>query len=430
MSCVSNIIYFLDITDSNILFIFKHFGFTFPYLETYYGWNKNYNEAFVKSFEIKNSKLCQYFLEKGATINTIKERMDVMDKELKEKKEIIQCLLEASNDFLLKKQLFNAISENNFEKMKIFIHFIDFELDNYYCDVSEYDNDDYFKYEGNCFWAAIKYGNIKIIKYMVEKQNANINYVDSNGENSLCMAAQYDHLKVVKYLLSKNANIYCGNKYYKTSAIECAIKNNKRLDIIKLLYTCTHKESTNNTNNLIDAVKYSLNMNGRLSLVKYLVEDLHVNIELQDTSRKSALIYAAKNNNFDILKYLVDQNANVNVKDDSGNTALIYSAKMNSEKAIKYLVLHGANINEENKMKERAFSILLKSFIKNKDFYKESNPKLNKTIRKSNLKIIKYLCEQKANTNNIEINEGISISALQYASNHKDYEIVKILNHF
>jgi len=80
---------------------------------------------------------------------------------------------------------------------------------------------------------------------------------------------------------------------------------------------------------------------GHLPIVKYIVENLNADI---DKGKFTALMYACRHNNIEIIKYLHSRGAEINNHQHYYNPLLI-ATKHNNLYVIKYLVNHGAEIS-------------------------------------------------------------------------------------
>jgi ankyrin repeat protein len=63
---------------------------------------------------------------------------------------------------------------------------------------------------------------------------------------------------------------------------------------------------------------------------------------------KDAIIYAAKDGNFGVVKLLIKKGADVNAKDKYGGTALMYAAQNGDKEVVKLLLEKGAKVNAKN----------------------------------------------------------------------------------
>lgn len=94
------------------------------------------------------------------------------------------------------------------------------------------------------------------------------------------------------------------------------------------------------------ALAYAAKFN-HLDVAKVLVEN-GADINQKVNTGATALQIALNTGNFEIADYLVSQKADVNVKDILGMTALAWACKDGNLKVVKYLVENGANVNSQN----------------------------------------------------------------------------------
>jgi len=117
-------------------------------------------------------------------------------------------------------------------------------------------------------------------------------------------------------------------------------------------------------------------------------------------TRTPALIYAVKNNLFDIYKILIANGADVNLPDSDGITPLMYASNI---EIVKDLIKRGANVDVKNKYGETALNRsknieLIKCLIENgadvnvKDHNGQSL--LLKAYKLNNIELKTYLIEQ------------------------------------
>ena len=92
-----------------------------------------------------------------------------------------------------------------------------------------------------------------------------------------------------------------------------------------------------------------MNLNSEKSFLflNCLVEN-GIDVNAKDKDRNTALICASKNNNLEIVKYLVDVGADLNAEGGHYNkTALMYASENGRLEMVKYLVEKGADVNQK-----------------------------------------------------------------------------------
>lgn len=88
---------------------------------------------------------------------------------------------------------------------------------------------------------------------------------------------------------------------------------------------------------------------GYTDIAKLLIALRFSDVNEVDNKGNTALIYAVKNNNPEMVKALIYREADVNLKNNKGNTALIYAVKNNFIDIAKILLKNkDINVNEKN----------------------------------------------------------------------------------
>lgn len=93
---------------------------------------------------------------------------------------------------------------------------------------------------GNYLHRAVYFNNDKIVDYLINKLNFNVDEINLNNETSLMIAAKENNIEMVKCLLNNNVNVTLKNNDQKT-ALDLA-RDNGNFEIVELL------ENTNISN--------------------------------------------------------------------------------------------------------------------------------------------------------------------------------------
>ena len=136
----------------------------------------------------------------------------------------------------------------------------------------------------NVFFDAIRKGDLKKIKELLNKQPNLMQIVDERGSTPLLLATYYGHLEVAKFILENGAEVDAKDSSGNTALMGVCFKGYK--EIAEVL------------------VRSGANVN-------------HVN-----SMGATSLIYAATFNQVGIAKILLENGADINTKDARGNTAL------------------------------------------------------------------------------------------------------------
>ena len=71
-------------------------------------------------------------------------------------------------------------------------------------------------------------------------------------------------------------------------------------------------------------------------------------VDIYDGEDRNALIRAARNNQTDVVRYLLNNGANVNKQNSLGNTALHFAPHFNNTDAMRILLQHRARKDIKN----------------------------------------------------------------------------------
>lgn len=80
---------------------------------------------------------------------------------------------------------------------------------------------------------AVYFNNDKIVDYLINKLNFNVDEINLNNETSLMIAAKENNIETVKCLLNNNASVTLKNNNQKT-ALDLA-RDNGNFEIVELL---------------------------------------------------------------------------------------------------------------------------------------------------------------------------------------------------
>jgi len=167
--------------------------------------------------------------------------------------------------------------------------------------------------------------HLSFFQYLVEERHCDINIEDNEGNNVLMYALNKSNFAIYDYFINK-CDDFSHKNHQGTNLLMCAIKN------------------------------------VTLDCVKKLVEEKGVSISDVDQKGRSALFYLyqdiecvpspfyrysyySRSNNFNILKYLIDQGIDLNIEDHEGKTVLFY---ITDERQVIYAIEHGADVSHQD----------------------------------------------------------------------------------
>jgi len=168
-------------------------------------------------------------------------------------------------------------------------------------------------------------GDVEIVKYLHEN-GADIH---AEREESLILSSIHSRVEVFKYLTEKGADMTAQSSF----AIICS----NDLEIIKHIVKMggdIHAREDELLMRMVDC--------GYMVIVKYLVEEQGADVGANDNN---ALLLAVKNQNMEMLEYLVERGVDVKARN---NEALMRCMKIGNVEMFDYLTRKGANIKNRD----------------------------------------------------------------------------------
>jgi len=186
--------------------------------------------------------------------------------------------------------------------------------------------------------------HLEVLKFLIDC-HANVNLPDSQGSTALLHACWEDHAPCALALIDGGADVNLASEYGRTPLMYAAFKGDDT--IIQALIA--HHVKLDATCDDGSAITWAANSN-HLSTVKLLGDaGANPNLLPSHPGAITALGGAAKNNNPDMIDYLLGLKADVNAVDGEGQTALFVAANWRRTEAALRLIAAGANPNVKNK---------------------------------------------------------------------------------
>ncbi|XP_076377912.1 uncharacterized protein LOC143259463 [Megalopta genalis] len=285
---------------------------------------------------------------------------------------------------------------------------------------------------------AAKYGNLEIVKFLINEKGADFNAKDNEGMTILHTAAGYGNLEIVKFLINEKGADFNAKDNEGMTILHTAVKYGN-LEIVKFLINKKgddfNAKDINRMKILHTAARY-----GKLEIVKFLINEKRADFDAEDINGMTVLHAAAESVNWEIVKFLINEKgADCNVQDMNGMTILHTAAMYGNLEIVKFLINEKrADFNAEDiagmtVLRMAAVSgnwEIVKFLINEKgaDFTVkgyEGTTILHIAAMYGNLEIVKFLINEKGADFNAKDNNGMTV--LHTAAENGNLEIVKLL---
>jgi len=278
---------------------------------------------------------------------------------------------------------------------------------------------------------AVRIKNLEMIKFFVEK-GYDVNIKNNKGKTPIELT---NNKKIIELLSKKNHNV--GNKY-----LEFLNKVISKNDYDKGIIMCksvfeklTSEEKKYITSELLLT---AVSINNR-EYVKFLINE-GADVNYKDDLGRTPLMHAVMKKNINIIRFFTTKDTSkINESDCNGDTALIYAFKLNNNEIIEELLLWNADFEIKNNKNDTTLTISathsnlylfdylsidsFNSIINNQNI--DGDTALIIASRKGHKDFLKTLLTSSVINLNIQNKDGYT--ALMYASEKNNEEIIKIL---
>jgi ankyrin repeat protein len=205
-------------------------------------------------------------------------------------------------------------------------------------------------------------GHPRVAKLLIER-GADIEKNSNDGSTALMVASAGGDVETVKLLLERRANSSHRLPKWGRTAIHSAASRGKA-KVVELLLEAADcpidDQDSAGATPLIMAVRNTPEKVARahlLETVRFLV-GAGANLNIQDKTGKTALMFVAKDNRLDEAKVLVEAGADLNIQDqEKGWSAIFFAAEKANVPMAQLLCEAGANLDLRDKKKKSVLDV-------------------------------------------------------------------------
>ena len=165
------------------------------------------------------------------------------------------------------------------------------------------------------------------------------------GHTPLIIACNYDYVEMAKLLIDKGADIHIKGKDGSTALIAAASNSRELVELLLSKGADVNARMTNGTGAFTQCTNGILMGSVSIELAQILLSkgaDVDEAPTVGDIKGYTPLIVAAKNNNEELVRFLIKNGANVNAKTVDGNTALSFAIQEGHNNIADILRSNGA----------------------------------------------------------------------------------------
>jgi len=155
---------------------------------------------------------------------------------------------------------------------------------------------------------AASHGSLNVVKYLIEEKCSEMECRNNHHETPLHESIKGGRLEVMQYLISKGCDPMCKGMFGGT-ALYYACQYG-RVEEVKHLIANNNFAIDSPCNNNGATPLHIAAVNGRLDIVKLLVETFMCKLDVQDSNGQTSLDYAQNGHDKEIVSYLQEFDKN------------------------------------------------------------------------------------------------------------------------
>ena len=221
----------------------------------------------------------------------------------------------------------------------------------------------------NYLHLAVQNGHLNIVQYLIQQKGYDKELKDRNGNTPLHIAAREGRLNIVIYLIEKAyVNRECRNNE-KFTPLHFACQR-FHYDIITYLISKQHVNIEAATSSEWCPIHFAV-VNGSEAFVKFICEQ-HPNLEAKTNEGYTPLLLAIRFDRLQVVKYLVDDmGVNINAVENNGLTALHVASFYGRLAIIPYLLSKGLDKSTKDYQNRKPYKLACKAAGISKDNFEE-----------------------------------------------------------
>ena len=135
---------------------------------------------------------------------------------------------------------------------------------------------------------ASKYGHVEILRYLVEVQHCSLMQQNRDGNRPLHLACMFQHFEIVQYLVGKQQDLTMAANHKKELPTHTACCEDS-LEIVKLVTFLSNVKAKSHNG---ATPLHVASVHGSLQVVKWLIEEMHCDPNIEDDDSLMPLNYA------------------------------------------------------------------------------------------------------------------------------------------
>ncbi|WP_010597133.1 ankyrin repeat domain-containing protein [Rickettsiella massiliensis] len=252
------------------------------------------------------------------------------------------------------------------------------------------------------FFAAIKKGELTEVKKYLEQAhdqetlNDFLLAGDNDHKTALHLAAEHGNLDLVDYLIRQGSHPNVQDKKHRTplyyaSALHHAVKAGQAMVQLLTEHGANLKlETKNKSTALILAAKYHHAILIRFIIDKVINNEFYINSV--DKQGMNALLYLAKEKQWELFQYVVAHGGNINQADKTGKLPITWVLEAQRFDLAQFMLEHDLDVELLSEVQKKSLlSEVIKSNLEIQSLQQNLYTALFSTLRLNNIGLIKTL---------------------------------------